>query len=96
MPLHTLLPQTKPNWQAKSPWVIRLVTYDFVIRHRKGSLNRKADALSQKAEYRKRLLRNKATIFTKGKDRLIRLYNKTLVTAIKTSLIKTTKEIKEA
>ncbi len=52
--------------------------------------------MSQKAEYRKRLLSNKATILTKGKDGLIRLYKKTLVLAITASLDNATKEIKEA
>ncbi len=54
-----------------------------MIKHRKGSLNRKADALSRKAEDRKSMLKNKATLLTKGKDRLIRLYKKTLITALK-------------
>ncbi len=42
------------------------------------------------------MLKNKATILTKGKDGLIRLYKKTLVTALRTGLIDITKEIKEA
>ncbi len=67
-----------------------------MIKYRKGSLNRKADALSQKAEYRKGLPSNKATILTKGKNGLIRLYGKTLALAITASLDNTTKEIKEA
>ncbi len=40
--------------------------------------------------------KNKATLLTKGKDRLIRLYKKTLITALKTGLINITKEIRKA
>ncbi len=42
------------------------------------------------------MLKNKATILIKEKDGLIRLYKKTLVTALKTRLIDATKEIREA
>ena len=73
-----------------------MLKYDFVIKYRKGFLNKKVDALSRKAEYKKRLLNNKATILTKEKDGLIRLYKKTLVLAIIASLDNATKEIKEA
>ncbi len=51
-----------------------LSKYDFVIKYKKESLNKKVNALSQKAEYRKELLKNKVTILVKRKDRLIRLY----------------------
>ncbi len=67
-----------------------------MIKYRKGFLNRKANALSRKVEYRKELPSNKATIFTKGKDGLIRLYDKTLVIVIKISFTRITKEIRKA
>ncbi len=67
-----------------------------MIKHRKGFLNRKADALSRKAEDKKSLPKNKATILTKRKDGLIRLYKKTLATALKTGLTDTTEEIRKA
>ncbi len=40
--------------------------------------------------------KNKATLLTKGKDRLIRLYKKTLATALKTGLTNVTEEIRKA
>ncbi len=40
--------------------------------------------------------KNKATILIKGKDKLIRLYNKTLATALRVRLENATKEIKKA
>ncbi len=40
--------------------------------------------------------KNKATLFTKGKDGLIRLYKKTLATALKTRLTDATEEIRKA
>ncbi len=40
--------------------------------------------------------KNKATLLIKGKDRLIRLYKKTLITALKTGLTDTTEEIRKA
>ncbi len=67
-----------------------------MIKHRKGSLNKKADALSRKAEYRKGLLRNKVTILTKEKDGLIRLYERTLVIVIRVRLTEVVNEIKKA
>jgi hypothetical protein len=40
--------------------------------------------------------KNKATLLTKEKDRLIRLYKKTLATALKTGLTDATEEIRKA
>ncbi len=42
------------------------------------------------------MLKNKATILTKEGDRLIRLYKKTLATALRVKLTKVTKKIREA
>ncbi len=42
------------------------------------------------------MLKNKATILSKGKNGLIRLYKKTLATALKTGLTDTTEEIRKA
>ncbi len=42
------------------------------------------------------MLKNKATILIKEKDGLIRLYKKTLATALKTGLTNTTEEIRKA
>jgi hypothetical protein len=42
------------------------------------------------------MLKNKATILSKEKDGLIRLYKKTLVTALKTGLTDATEEIRKA
>ncbi len=42
------------------------------------------------------MLKNKATILIKGKNRLIRLYKKTLATALKTGLTDITEEIRKA
>ncbi len=67
-----------------------------MIKYRKGSLNRKVDVLSRKAEYRKGLPKNKATILIKEKDRLIRLYKRTLVIIIRVRLTEVVNKIKEA
>ncbi len=40
--------------------------------------------------------KNKATLLTKEKDRLIRLYKKTLAIALKTGLTDATEEIRKA
>jgi len=92
----TYFTTTKELTRRQARWYEALSKYDFVIKHRKGSLNGKADALSRKAEYRKGLPKNEATILTKGKDGLIRLHQKTLATAMTISLPEATKEIKEA
>ncbi len=42
------------------------------------------------------MLKNKAIILIKEKDRLIRIYKKTLATALKIGLIDTTEEIRKA
>jgi hypothetical protein len=42
------------------------------------------------------MLKNKAILLIKEKDRLIRLYKKTLVTALKTRLTDATEEIRKA
>ncbi len=42
------------------------------------------------------MLKNKATILTKKKNRLIRLYKKTLATALRVRLDNITKEIRKA
>ncbi len=42
------------------------------------------------------MLKNKATLLTKEKDGLIRLYKKTLAIALKTGLTDVTEEIKKA
>ncbi len=42
------------------------------------------------------MLKNKATILTNGGDKLIRLYKKTLATALRTGLTEATKEIRKA
>ncbi len=52
--------------------------------------------MSRKAEYRKGLPKNKATILIKRKDRLIRLYERTLIIVIRVKLIKVVNKIKEA
>jgi hypothetical protein len=92
----TYFTTTKELTRRQARWYEALSKYDFVIKHRKGSLNGKADALSRKAEYRKGLPNNEATILTKGKDGLIRLHGKTLALAMTASLDNATKEIKEA